>query len=255
MPHLLIDRIRANLIVTRKNYALLAYAVEVVDIVGGFMFLVGSAFFLPPYSHDLQIFLAGCIIYVIGSALYFMVCVFTLVEAFVEKGARSWEFFENALYLLGSWVFFIGTVFYWPEEAHHHAVYYVQQCSLAQYFNLFSPEFEGTLLFIAGSVLYAMAAFTNALNQRTSDDLASRLLTVVTTLYMMGSILFIVGSFAFLPDVGCGIRMIILGAWTFIIGSFFFLVASILSLWRTHHMLQDQATESKLLLPASSASK
>mmetsp|Transcript_65437 Transcript_65437/g.170312 ORF Transcript_65437/g.170312 Transcript_65437/m.170312 type:complete len:254 (-) Transcript_65437:80-841(-) len=251
MPHLLIDRIRANLFVTRKNYSLLAYAIEAADVLGGLLFVVGSACFLPPYSHDMQTFLAGCIIYVVGSALYFVVCIFTLVEAYVEKGVRSWEFYENALYLLGSWIFFIGTVFYWPEDAHHHAVHFIQQCSLAQYFNLFSPEFEGTLLFIAGSVLFAMAAFANALNQRCSDDLASRLLTAVTTLYMIGSILFIVGSFAFLPDLGCGVMIVTLGAWTFIIGSMFYLLAAVLSFYRTHHMLSGRSQEAAPLLPAS----
>lgn len=248
MPHLLVDRIRANLILTRKSYPLLAYAIEIVDILGGVLFLVGSACFLPPYSHDLQIFLAGCIIFVVGSAFYVVVCTFTLAEAYVEKGVCSWEFCENSLYLLGSWLYLIGTVFYWPEDA--QIVDVVQQCSLAQYYNLFSPEFEGTLLFIAGSGLFTMAAFTNALSQRTSDELASRLLTAVTTLYMIGSILFVVGSVAFLPDHGCDGAMIRLGAWTFIVGSALFLVGAVLSLYRTHHMLGGPALETTPLVPA-----
>lgn len=255
MPHLLVDRIRANIFVTRKNYPLVAYSIEAVDVAGAFLFLIGSFCFLPPYSQDLQVFLAGCIIYVVGSALYVVVCTFTLVEACVEKGVRSWEFYENVLYVLGSWIFFIGTVFYWPEEAHHHAVQMIQQCSLMQYFNMFSPEFEGTLLFIAGSVLYTMAAFTNAIHQRATDDLSSRLLTIVTTLYMMGSILFIVGSVAFLPDVGCGMMMVRLGAWTFIVGSLFFMVASCVSLYRTYHMLQTPSDEGSPLLTAPVDSK
>jgi len=249
MPHLLVDRVRANLILTRKNYPLLAYAIEIVDILGGILFVVGSACFLPPYSHDLQVFLAGCIIFVVGSALYFGVCMFTLVEACAEKGVRSWEFCENSLYLLGSWMYLIGTVFYWPEA--HQVVDAVQQCSLAQYFNLFSPEFEGTLLFMAGSGLFCMAAFANALSQRTSDELSSRLLTAVTTLYMIGSILFVVGSVAFLPDHGCDGVMVALGAWTFIVGSALFLVGAVLSLYRTHHMLRGRSHEAAPLLPAS----
>lgn len=250
MPHLLIDRIRANIFVTRKGYPWLAYSLEAVDIVGAVLFIVGSVCFLPPYSHDMEVFLAGCIIYVVGSALYLIVCMFSMLEAYIEKGPESMEFYEHLMYVIGSWVFFVGTVFYWPEEAHHHTVQYVQQCSLAQYFNLLSPEFEGTLLFIAGSVLYAMAAFTNALNQRMSDDRASRLLTLVTCSYMIGSILFIVGSVAFLPEIGCGIALVSVGAWTFIIGSAFFLLGSLVSLYRTHHMLNSHVNEGSPLLCA-----
>lgn len=249
MPHLLIERIRTNIFVTRKTHPVIAYVVEVLDIIAGILFIVGSVCFLPPYSERLIVFLTGCIIYVVGSGIYVFICMFSLTEAYLEKGVRTWEFYENALYLIGSWIFFVGTVFYWPEEAHHHVVRSIQQCSLAQYFNLFSPEFEGTLLFIAGSILFAMAAFTNALNQRTSDDIASRLLTMVTSLYMLGSILFVGGSVAFLPDLGCNLRMMTIGAWAFIIGSTLFLIGAIVSLIRTIHMLEIRTDEGKALLP------
>jgi uncharacterized membrane protein YdcZ (DUF606 family) len=248
MPHLLIDRIRANIFITRKHYPVLAYAVEVLDILAAFLFIIGSFCFLPPYSHDMPVFLAGCIIYVVGSLFYFIVCLFTAAEAYIEKGSRSWEFYENTLYVLGSWIFFIGTFFYWPEKAMTDPIHLIQQCSLAQYYNMVSPEFEGTIMFIVGSVFFAMAAFINALSQRTADDLASRLLTLCTTMYMLGSILFVVGSVLFLPNVGCGMLMVKIGAWSFIVASGLFFVGSVLSLYRTHHMLTSKGGEASPLI-------
>merc|ERR1719326_2517413 len=100
----------------------------------------------------------------------------------------------------------------------------LQQCSVAQYMNLFSPEFEGTILFIVGSVLFAMAAFTNALNQRKFDDSTATMLTATTSLYMLGSVLFVGGSVAFLPHMGCNDQMMAIGAWAFIFGSLLFLI-------------------------------
>eukprot|EP00928_Gymnodinium_smaydae_P032615 TRINITY_DN23571_c0_g4_i1.p1 TRINITY_DN23571_c0_g4~~TRINITY_DN23571_c0_g4_i1.p1 ORF type:complete len:149 (-),score=28.82 TRINITY_DN23571_c0_g4_i1:161-607(-) len=99
------------------------------------------------------------------------------------------------------------------------------------------PQYLSLGLFIVGSMMFAAAAFTNALNQRKYNDDASRLLTAVTSLYFAGSTLFIMGSIAFLPDLGCNEKMVSIGAWLFIVGSVFFTLGSVLSLCRTIQIL------------------
>jgi len=49
-----------------------------------------------------------------------------------------------------------------------------------------------------------------------------------------GSLLFALGSLAFLPHLGCTEGMVSIGAWNFIVGSGLFLTGSIVSLYRTH---------------------
>merc|ERR1719254_110858 len=147
---------------------------------------MGSACFLPQYSEDLDVFLAGCILFVVGGIFYVAICLCTFVEALSEKGLATLEAAENGLYLLGSWLFLFGTFLYWPPKSHYEGIEWVQKMSLGQYFNLFEPELEGTLLFIVGSVLFAFAAFVNALNQRAFDIWTSKLLSAITSLYLGG---------------------------------------------------------------------
>jgi hypothetical protein len=249
MPHLIIERLRTFPEVctctfrSRKGFPLGAYIIEGLDIFAGITFVVGSVCFLPPYAHNLTVFLWGCALYIVGSLIFVVICTYTLVEAVSEKGWVSFETLENGLYMLASWIFAWGTVLYWPSEADHEAIESLQQCSLPQYYNLFSPEFEGTLLFILGSIMFAFAAFTNALNQRRFDELESKLLTAITSLYMTGSLLFVMGSVAFLPDLGCNEQMMKIGAWCFIIGSVFFVIGGCLSLWRTTIVLHSDEIE------------
>lgn len=237
MPHLLVERIRSPVLVTRKEYPSLAFVIEVLDVIAGIIFVISSVCFLPHFAHTLNTFLAGCAGYIAGSFLYLLLSAFAQAEAYIEKGWTSMEFCENSLYFIGSWTFFVGTVLYWPSEAHHKIMEKLQGCTVAQYLNIFSPEFEGTLLFIAGSMMFAMAAFTNALNQRKFDDRTSTMLTITTSLYMLGSLLFVGGSVAFLPDLGCNEQMLNIGACSFIIGSLFYLVGAVVSLLRTMDMM------------------
>mmetsp|Transcript_92021 Transcript_92021/g.269226 ORF Transcript_92021/g.269226 Transcript_92021/m.269226 type:complete len:268 (-) Transcript_92021:96-899(-) len=251
MPHLLIDRIRSVSAIcpcpwgleqpTRRD-ACCAYLLEGLDILGGIFFVVGSICFLPTFSHELYIFLSGCALFVVGSLIYCGICIFSLAESIRERGVKTFEACENVLYLAGSVIFVVGTILYWPPEAHHRGMdWLVESISLGAYFNLFTPEFEGTLLFILGSLLFVCAAFVNGLDQRTFDSDESRLLGATTTLYMGGSLLFVIGSVAFLPDMGCTDQMVTLGAWCFVVGSVLYVIGSIISLIRTARELRSPA--------------
>lgn len=252
MPHLVVERIRSvgalcpcGMCVRcpgrpKRRDAVCAYTLEFLDILGCLTFLIGSVCMLPCFSGNLPVFLVGCALFIVGSVCFFGICCFCMTEAVRAKSWNSFEVCENALYLIGSCVFVAGTVLYWPPEAHHaHVNWLVRRLSLGVYFNLFTPEFEGTVLFIFGSVLFALAAFVNGLDQRAFNTVASQMLTATTSLYMGGSLLFVMGSVAFLPDLGCNERMFELGAWCYVVGSSLYLLGSMISLLRTSRELEN----------------
>ena len=56
----------------------------------------------------------------------------------------NFESIEHVLYLLGSLLYLIGTVMYWPPEIdRYHMTWLAKHLSLGVYFNLFSTQFEG----------------------------------------------------------------------------------------------------------------
>lgn len=256
MPHLLIERLRqvpkalvCN-VPSRKDFPLGVYFVELLDIIAAIIFLVGSVCFLPEYSKELNTFLLGCLLFVVGSILYCILCSLALLEACIAKGLGTLEAGENVLYLIGSWCFLVGTILYWPDESDYPEIEADKNISpglvLAQYcvdFTEFHRRFYGTVLFIFGSIVFAFAAFLNALNQRTFSKWSARMLSATTSLYLGGSLSYLMGSIAFLPGLGCGEQMLTLGAWCFIVGSSLFLVGSVISVWRIHCVLASPEAE------------
>lgn len=252
MPHLLVERIRnpgfcpcarrvgkdGKLTPFRQNVAC-AYTVSAVDIVSSLIILIGSACFLPSFSHDMNIFVLGCILFVVGTTGYLGLSIFCLSEAIYEKGMESFEACENSLYVAGAILFNAGTVLYWPDEANWHLVNDSKELALGQFFNWFSPEFEGTVLFIIGSAFFAMAAYVNGLNQRSFDTPIQMLHTAATTCYMVGALLLVMGSVAWLPELGCGQRMETFGAIMYVIGSLAYVIGGVITLIRTSLQLDD----------------
>jgi len=167
----------------------------------------------------------------------------------------SLELLEHILCIIGSWIFLIGSLLFWPSKAHYELIESIKGTQLGQFFNLFTPEFEGTLLFIFGSVLYAIAAFVNGVAQGNHTDLHkdySGLFSATTSLYMAGSLLFVVGSFAFLPDFGITEQIVTMGAWCYIIGSALFVIGGVISLRRVSKQASD-SPELKSLVPQRNA--
>jgi hypothetical protein len=224
-----------------------AYVVEVVDIMAALIMLIGSACFLPTFSSDREIFLTGCITYVIATTAYLGLSIFTLCEAVYEKGFESLEACENSLYVAGALMFNAGTILYWPEEANWPMTLASRELAVGQYFNWFSPEFEGTVLFIMGSLLFAMAAYVNGLSQTKFDTPVRKMFVATTTCYMVGALLFVMGSVAFLPELGCGQRMEEFGAILFVIGSLTYMIGGVISLIRTSLQLEEDPEYSPLI--------
>lgn len=239
---------------SRKESAAYAYLIEALDIIAAIIFVLGSICFLPRFSKNTEIFICGCNSFVVGSVQYVVISLLTLAEALSYKGAWTFEALENMGWLTGSVVFLVGTILYFPERdfcklavsGNFTGDAGSEQChSLSQHMNKHSKAFYGTILFISGSMIFVMAIFINALSQRKFGKWHHRMISIITFNYMLGSLLFCMGSIAFLPDVGCGPEMVTLGAWMFIIGSGFFVIGSVLSCRRTHYMLNDDTDSSE----------
>eukprot|EP00933_Yihiella_yeosuensis_P016778 TRINITY_DN14205_c0_g1_i1.p1 TRINITY_DN14205_c0_g1~~TRINITY_DN14205_c0_g1_i1.p1 ORF type:complete len:279 (+),score=29.03 TRINITY_DN14205_c0_g1_i1:216-1052(+) len=258
MPHILIERVRSfNLLayVTGSEGKIADYArrysIEVIDVTACMTFLLGSICFLPQFSHNLQVFLLGCALFVVGGVISTLLSLCSALEALHKSEEEEPDFLEvseHCLYVVGSVVFTIGTILYWPDEAAQihwtlNAEWF-KDMSLGHYFNLMSPEFEGTVLFIIGSLLYAAAAFINGLNHTDMVTYQGKCHSASTTMYMSGSLLFVMGSVAFLPHLGCNEQMIAIGAWSFIIGSVFFVIGSVISFHREHLKIQNDENAS-----------
>merc|ERR1719271_2060984 len=84
-----------------------------------------------------------------------------------------------------------------------------------------------------------MAAYVNGLSQQGFESPVKKMLTASTTCYMVGALLFVMGSVAWLPELGCGQRMEEFGAVMFVIGSLLYVIGGVISLIRTSLQLED----------------
>jgi len=264
MPHLIIERFRlfpdfltspraaGRLESKSENAKAGAYLLEAAGASASFTFIAGSICFIPQYADNIATLFAGCVLFIIGSAIYCFICTATLSEALL-RGVSNYEIWENAMYLAGSVLYVVGSVLYIPSrvdiiEMSMVSVALSQVCDLS---NIKDRQYFGTVLFIAGSLLFVVAAFVNALNPRRSDETSSRLVTGTTSCYMIGSLLFAVGSVTFLPKFGCTLDLLALGAWCFIWGSSLFLLGDLLSFCRVvHHYnsIGDKGSDQRSLI-------
>jgi len=234
---------------SRRESASYAYLIEALDLIAAIIFVIGSVCFLPRYSKNIEIFICGCNMFVVGSVQYVVICCLTFAEAWNEKGTWSFEAFENLGWIIGSAIFLIGTILYFPDretcdehvKGHKGSHKGDEVCSsLAQHVNNNMKEWLGTVFFIVGSMIFVIAVFFNAMNQRKFSKWHHQMVSLITFNYMLGSLLFCMGSVAFLPNsTGCGANMAALGAWMFIAGSVFFVIGSLSSLYRTYSMLNS----------------
>lgn len=215
--------------------------VEIAELLSGIIFILGSICFFPSMSRDILFFKFGCTCFIAGGVVYTIISMYTLVEAVKFAGLFALEPLENLLYWLGSMFFGIGCILYWPttlpnpgDRMNFEARDFTGKTytSIPVYVNTFTPAFEGSVLCIIGCLLFALAAFVNALNIREFDTRSGQLLTAVTSFYMVGALLFVMGSIALLPDYGCSEKMVLLGAWAYTVASGFYTLGSLMGLYR-----------------------
>lgn len=124
------------------------------------------------------------------------------------KGQFRWETFNAVLYKIGGVIFIGGSILFFPRfEAY---------------------EDLGAWLFFAGSLLYLVVCLhdmAEAIRYRRTapeTDHTGSLELVAAGTYLLGTILFTVGSIFFLSEVGWQIA----GAWCFVIGSLLFVIGA-----------------------------
>lgn len=250
MPHVVVERLRSVGVICKQGLAkkkgefYAGLVLEGLDILAGFLFLVGSVYFLPELSQDIDLFFRGCALCMLGSMIYLVITAYTTVEAF--RYGDVIELWENTFYFVGSVLFTIGVVLYWPNEHQYEwlRLEHLKDWSIAQYLNLMAPEYEGCLLFIAGSVLFALGAGANIVKMPPFEasgvseptdkarEALHRMAWWTTMFYMVGAVLFVVGSVAILPELHYGDALVRFGIWCFIIGSAFYVFGGALNFWR-----------------------
>lgn len=120
-----------------------------------------------------------------------------------------WETINTAAYLLGGFIFAVGSVMFFP--------------ALSAYLD------AGAFLFIVGSLLYLLvtghdlAEVVNyMMTRRMPETIWDKLEFWAALTYVVGTVLFIIGSVFFLSMVGLDRA----GSWCFIIGSLLFIIAA-----------------------------
>mmetsp|Transcript_8672 Transcript_8672/g.23852 ORF Transcript_8672/g.23852 Transcript_8672/m.23852 type:complete len:364 (+) Transcript_8672:37-1128(+) len=189
---------------------------EAIDFAAGIMFVVGSVFFLPSMHPWIAV---GCWLFIVGSIFFVVATTFDLLEALQSK-RKPHEALMYALYTVGSAIYVIGTVFYFPAIEEREDVLGGSSGGLL-----------GALLFTVGSLVFVMACFVNGAlaNVHPAESRSTKLLVICSTnCTMLGSCCFLVGSVLYIPALGCDELVWTFGTWLFIVGSGFFVLGSML---------------------------
>lgn len=124
---------------------------------------------------------------------------------------KAWETFNAFSYKLGGLTFIGGSVFFFPELSAYLAV--------------------GDWLFFAGSLLYLLVTGHDLLEvikywrHHDTDTFADHIEFVAAGSYVLGSMLFVIGSLCFLPSLDSTVA----GAWLFILGSALFFIGGLVN--------------------------
>ena len=153
-----------------------------------FFFIIDSVLFLPSLGR--ACLRAGCSLYLVGSIMLTAVAIFDLAEAYVASiddpetptmhGVNRYELTIQAMNLIGSLCFTIGTVYFFPDVS---ASTHLQ------------GQETGVALFIGGSVLFVLACFGNGmLNVEVGGSTVGMTALFRTNTSMLGMVCFVVGS-------------------------------------------------------------
>lgn len=179
-----------------------------------------------------------------GGLLYMVVAVADLEEA--GHAGYSFEWIMNMLYLIGGFFYLVATFIFVP--------------AVTDFLGKYSAQLYGSWGFIVGSLFFVMACFLNGAHTGdtftpaacNADPVKAKygqiLVLGTTNATMIGSILFLVGSVLYLPDIGCSEETVTIGTWCYLIGSVHFVVSGILPVVRKRtcaieHLCTDHEKE------------
>jgi hypothetical protein len=200
------------------------------EVLAGIIFIIGSVCFLPEYTRDINVFVLGCLLFIIGAGIYVGLSGFALLDA-VHKGVSRSKLSLHFLVFIGSIIFVYGTILFWPEQSDMHKyLVRVKEISIVQYYDLMLPELEATVLFMIGSAVFALAAVLNVLGSGPEDLPENQIHTLYAICHLLASLLFVIGSVPYLPPLQCSDYQVGIGAWCFIVGSVIFMLSGVAGL-------------------------
>ena len=241
---------------------------ELLFVLASAAFIRGSYDFFP--GMPFERYVEGCDLFVGGSSVYLALSCFAAFEiiedARISKTpAIPAKLIEQALYLLGSIFFLLGTVLFTPPA---QAVRTASEVGAELVYSVFgrtyyisggaAPEppeaslVTGDELFVIGSILFSIAAFVSALTasgESGSDALSilrRRTSVAVASLFELGGVAFIVGTLGFYPAGPLGMatcpegttKLETGGALLFVAGSIAYTLGSMMILafevWNTY---------------------
>mmetsp|Transcript_14041 Transcript_14041/g.45104 ORF Transcript_14041/g.45104 Transcript_14041/m.45104 type:complete len:363 (-) Transcript_14041:124-1212(-) len=227
---------------------------EVLFVVASAAFIKGSLDFFP--GVPLQSYIEGINLFFAGSAVYTVLAVFAAYEIVEDAKLSGREpppakLVEQALYLLGSVFFLLGTAEFTPpaESSAEDAAVSVSVLGRTFFLGSAASIPEDTLamgdeLFILGSFLFSVAAFISAIDvsgESTGDEvsvLQRRTSVAVASLFELGGVAFIIGTPCFYPAGPMGMSacpegtetLTRVGAALFVAGSVFYTIGSLIIL-------------------------
>lgn len=231
MPHLFLNRSRAyNLKKDRANLRA-QFRWETINavlyIIGGIVFIVGSVFFFPRYQAYANI---GAWTFVTGSLFYLIVTMHDFVEVRCywrtnhhHDRDQILEYTAVVSYMWGTILFILGSVFF---------------LSFVGYFK------AGAWCFVSGSLLFVLAACINVLQIVKSDSIATlQLMNLTAVSFVVGSVLFTVGSVPYLWEVPAesgGTTLYAYLAWQYLIGSLLFFTGGVFNFRRAYLIVRER---------------
>lgn len=178
------------------------YVNETIMILAGLTFVWGSVCFYPGPFEDYQ---GGCILFIIGSAVYLFKSVQNMMKQVRKHGWRRIhkdiehyaEFSENVCYVAACLIFCIGCVLFWP------GIYQGNET------NKLRGEIIAAWCFIIGSLGFVIASFFNAILLSRTDTFKALPGAIGKKCYILGcysllcsqlgAVLFVSGSFMYRP--------------------------------------------------------
>jgi hypothetical protein len=239
MPHLFVNRSRKLALLKHVDHPVAhivwQWASAVLYIIGGIILVVGSVFFLPTYD---RLALDGSYMYAVASVLYLWVSAHDIMEVFKaprEEGTNDFilELTASLSYAIGAILFICGSVFFMPGA--------------------YEP-IAAAWCFIMGSVLFDIGACVNAVQIWSSPDIVSaQIANLIAVCFVMGSTFYLSASVPYLFDFQSEsdtYTEFTLVATLYIIGSVLYLVAGFLDMKRFHWVTKlPEHPESKIELP------
>lgn len=200
---------------------------EVGGLLGSLCFIIGSFYFYPKYNEEMTFcepydcILVGSLLFVLGSFFFFVGSCANFVKNDAASCTDIGLTINATLYCIANFLFTVGSCFFCPKLAHHHIPISAKG---------FKAEYIGLGCFIFGSVVFIVAPMYDmyrAHQLRLKGQISYLSVAVefvIAAMYIGGSMLYLVGSVYFIPDL-----FEVFAVHMFVVGSFCFLGACLSS--------------------------